>query len=213
MSNSALIVPKNKNVGIYLHWNGGPVSVGCFLEYCEMKRLPTFGGRNHSPASITAMCQVINNFFGGSTFTEIIDSVYLSSIDINDYDNGVYVVDTWKIVNKLGSSVRENYNIRDFLETIDSKQPTHLQLGHSFIYADIVNASDLKIGDKVCLYNRGNNYSIHTVVGIASSEKKIVNGTNVCSLPYVDLYDNDGYGNNINNYIREEKVRRLNINV
>lgn len=37
MGNRAIITTKKRDLGVYLHWNGGRDSVGAFLEYCELR--------------------------------------------------------------------------------------------------------------------------------------------------------------------------------
>ena len=63
MGNRAVITTEDKQIGIYVHWNGGRESVETFLAYCDMK--------NYRPPETDCygwarMCQVIGNFFGGS---------------------------------------------------------------------------------------------------------------------------------------------------
>ena len=45
MENRAIVKPKDQNVGVYLHWNGGIDSVTAFLEYCKLKDYRDFGGK------------------------------------------------------------------------------------------------------------------------------------------------------------------------
>ena len=35
MGNRAVVTNKNQDIGIYLHWNGGPESVCAFLTYAK----------------------------------------------------------------------------------------------------------------------------------------------------------------------------------
>lgn len=46
MGNRAIVKPIDMNIGVYLHWNGGPKSVEAFLTYCELKKYRSFGGSN-----------------------------------------------------------------------------------------------------------------------------------------------------------------------
>ena len=68
MGNRAVITTKenfdNNGIGIYLHWNGGYDSVSAFLKYCELK-----GHRSPDTDCYgwARLCQVIGNFFGGTT--------------------------------------------------------------------------------------------------------------------------------------------------
>ena len=43
MGNRAVITTRSKDIGVYLHWNGGRDSVEAFLKYCELKEI----GRAH----------------------------------------------------------------------------------------------------------------------------------------------------------------------
>jgi hypothetical protein len=85
MGNRAVITTKenfeNNGIGIYLHWNGGYDSVSAFLKYCELKGYRTPDKDCYGWARL---CQVIGNFFGGSTSIGI-DVV--NKLDCDNYDN------------------------------------------------------------------------------------------------------------------------------
>jgi len=118
MGNRAVIT-FDKKVGIYLHWNGGRDSVEAFLKYCELKK--------HRPDDygVARLAQVIGNFFGGTTSVGV--SSY-NNMDCDNGDNGVYVVENWKITERLfhSGSEQDEYKLLEMLKDIDSKQPEQL---------------------------------------------------------------------------------------
>ncbi len=61
MGNRAVIATKQKDVGIYVHWNGGRDSIEAFLLYC---RIQCFRPPNEDIYGWARLCQVIANFFG-----------------------------------------------------------------------------------------------------------------------------------------------------
>lgn len=129
MGNRAVITTKenfeNNGIGIYLHWNGGYDSVSAFLKYCELKgyRCPEYD--NYGWARL---CQVIANFFGGSTSIGI-DVV--NNLDCDNYDNGVYIIENWKIVDRKYNRYGEqmNYKLEDMLIDIDNAMPEKERIG------------------------------------------------------------------------------------
>lgn len=133
MGNRAVITSKenfeNDGIGIYVHWNGGRDSIEAFLKYCELKsyREPTFD--NYGWARLT---QVISNFFGGTTSIGV-DVV--SHLDCDNYDNGVYIIDGWEIVDRkyFEGEEQSGYSLEEMLIGIDERQPEEEQLGEETI--------------------------------------------------------------------------------
>jgi len=69
-----------------------------------------------------------------------------------------------------------------------------------------VPVGTLKVGDRVYVQDFRGKYEVAEVVGIG--EDKVVNGTNVFGIPFIDNYQRGGdYSWNINNYLREDKYR------
>lgn len=206
MGNRAVITSKenfeNNGVGIYLHWNGGYDSVSAFLKYCELKGYRSPTSDNYGWARL---CQVIGNFFGGSTSVGI-DTV--NKLDCDNYDNGVYIIDGWKIVDRKYNHYGEqmNYELEEMLMEIDECMPEKEQIGE-YLKAKEISTSEVKIGDTVLILDYNGNVIKHKVMGFGT--KDWLNGMNVNGVPYVDLYgDNErGYDWNCNNYIRTETVR------
>lgn len=206
MGNRAVITTKenfeNNGVGIYLHWNGGYDSVSAFLKYCELKGYRSPSEDNYGWARL---CQVIGNFFGGSTSVGI-DVV--SNLDCNNYDNGVYIIKDWEIVDRkhFDGCEQMEYKLEEMLLEIDECMPEKEQIGE-FLKAKEIPVNEAKVGDIVLILDYNGNVIKHKVMGFGT--KEWVNGMNVVGIPYVDLYgDNErGYDWNCNNYIRTKTVR------
>lgn len=196
MGNRAIIKPEGKNIGVYLHWNGGIDSVTAFLKYCELKRFRSFD----DSYGLARFCQVVGNFFGGSLSIGIYDGIGESQYDANGLDNGIYVVKGWKIVRRIGRSERrEGYDLNDMLKEIDKKQPESEQLG-DFLDAVETDISNVKVGDIVFVESIEGHFEKCEVVGIG--EDRLVNGRNVLGIPYVDKWSHGP--DNPNNYIHEK---------
>lgn len=123
MGNRAVITTRenfeNNGVGVYLHWNGGRDSVEAFLEYCNLVGYRTPSDDCYGWARL---CQVIGNFFGGTTSIGI-DTV--NRLDCDNYDNGVYIIDGWQIVDRvyMHGSEQMHYDKIDMMVEIDKRQP------------------------------------------------------------------------------------------
>lgn len=206
MGNRAVITTERKDLGVYLHWNGGKDSVQAFLKYCELKG---YASPEYDTYGWARLCQVIGNFFGGTNSVGI--SRYEES-DRDNFDNGVYIIRNWQIVGReyFKGGEQLNYDLEDMLKGIDSCQPQKEQLG-DFLKTKEVLVSELKIGDEVYIATH-DGYEKHKVVGFG--EDRVVNGRDVKGMPYVDLCLNkdtetgeDTYAWNPNNYIRTETIR------
>lgn len=205
MGNRAVITTKenfeNNGVGVYLHWNGGYDSVNAFLKYCEIKGYRTPDTDNYGWARL---CQVIGNFFGGSTSIGI-DTV--DKLDCDNYDNGVYIIKGWEIVDRKYNRYAEQmeYDLEEMLLEIDNHMPEAEQIGE-YLKAKEIEVNEVKIGDTVFVQEYDGNFVKYKVMGFG--EDKFVNGTKVAGMPYVDKYGNNGdYSHNINNYIHTKTVR------
>ena len=205
MGNRAVITTKknfeNNGIGIYLHWNGGYDSVSAFLKYCELKGYRTPDTDNYGWARL---CQVIGNFFGGSTSIGI-DTV--DKLDCDNYDNGVYIIEGWEIVDRKHKRNAEqmNHAMEDMLLAIDNAMPENEQI-KDYLEAKEIPTNEVKVGDTVVVMDWDGKIFKQHVMGFGGD--KFVNGTNVSGLPYVDMYgDYFEHSENINNYIRTETVR------
>ena len=207
MGNRAVIMTKdgfeNGGIGLYLHWNGGRDSVEPFLKYCEKKnyRPPETDGYGWA-----RLAQVVGNFFGGSDSVGI--DYYGKDSDFGYLDNGVYIIENWKIIDRkyVEGIEQDKYDPQEFLKGIDESMPLKEQLG-DMLNAVEVPTSSLQIGDEVFIKDFYDVYDRFKVVGFGDDE--YVNGRNVKDIPYVNKYDHNGendYTWNINNYILTETV-------
>ena len=211
MGNRAIIKPVGKDIGVYLHWNGGRDSVEAFLKYCKLRGFRDFGGAHADGYGIARFMQVVGNFFGGGLSIGLETNVKMDEKYAEMIDNGIYEVDGWKIVARCPKGIREQheYKMQEMLEVIDAAQPREDRFGKHYLRAKEVPTENLRIGDTVYLYNE-NAYQEPKckgwkVVGIGQ-KGKWVNGRDVGGVPYVNRYPTLGE-NNINNYLTDKKYR------
>lgn len=71
---------------------------------------------------------MIANYFGGETSIGIDNCCHL---DCDNYDNGVYIIEGWKIVGRQyhDGAEQHNYDLCAMLVDIDTKQSETEQLG------------------------------------------------------------------------------------
>lgn len=205
MGNRAVITTKenfrNNGIGIYVHWNGGRDSVEAFLKYCELKG---YGSPEKDRCGFARLTQVIANFFGGID-TVIVDTLY--RLDRDNGDNGVYIIEDWKIVDRffMRNDEQDSYELDEMLLLIDSKMPEEEQI-RPLILSKEIPVSELKLGDTIIGLESysGNCYEAVVIGFLEENRFGKEKGT-----PYINRYGND-YINNINNYITSETVRILN---
>lgn len=134
MGNRAVITTEEKQIGVYVHWNGGKESIETFLAYCDMK--------NQRPPESDCygwarLCQVIGNFFGGTTSIGI--DKY-NRLDTDNWDNGVYIIKDWKIIGR-DFKRREDQEISSFKELeenlieVNKKQPAEEQVSYDELHS------------------------------------------------------------------------------
>ena len=118
MGNRAVITTERKDLGVYLHWNGGKDSVQAFLKYCELKG---YASPEYDTYGWARLCQVIGNFFGGTNSVGI--SRYEES-DRDNFDNGVYIIRNWQIVGReyFKGGEQLNYDLEDMLNQMRQMQ-------------------------------------------------------------------------------------------
>lgn len=124
MGNRAVIATKHKNVGVYLHWNGGRDSVEAFLAYCKAKG---YRSPEQDKYGWARLAQVIGNFFGGELSVGVGE---YDKLDTDNYDNGVYFIENWQIVGRAfrRNTEQKEYDLREMLEAINEHMPKHEQL-------------------------------------------------------------------------------------
>ncbi|MGH2611818.1 MAG: hypothetical protein ACRDFB_02070 [Rhabdochlamydiaceae bacterium] len=103
MGNRAVITVEGSNIGIYLHWNGGPESVQAFLRVAKaLKVRDPIGDPSYFYARMT---QIIANFFGGNMSVGVNS---LDSLDCDNCDNGMYIIGAdFKIVKQKYTSGKD----------------------------------------------------------------------------------------------------------
>jgi hypothetical protein len=103
---------KDKNsVGIYLHWNGGRDSVEGFLAYAKKQGVR---GNTDSSYCVARLAQIIGNTFGGTLSVGV---GIVKNLDCDNYDNGVYWVKDFEIVDReyKQRAEQQNYKLDDFV--------------------------------------------------------------------------------------------------
>ena len=204
MGNRAVITTAKRDLGIYLHWNGGRSSVEAFLKYCDMRG---FASPEQDPYGWARLCQVIANFFGPEGLSVGI-SRYSKDSNMNPGDNGIYVIENWQIIGRITPSYfsgeQYTHSLDEMLQAIDEAQPKDQQLGE-VLRAREVATEDLKAGDTVYML-MGGRYKPFTVLGFGD-EGRITNGHDVSGIPYVGRFKNDDtLQDNINNFIMNKSV-------
>lgn len=123
-ASNAADVAQSKDIGLYLHWNGGRDSVTAFLTYCKAKG---YRAPDEDSYGMARLAQVIGNFFGGGLSIGI-DTC--DNLDCDNRDNGVYIIKGWDIVGrqyKRGGE-QSGYDLLECLEAINEAQPQKEQL-------------------------------------------------------------------------------------
>lgn len=129
MGNRAVITTKenweNNGVGIYLHWNGSRPFVEGLLAYCDAKG---FRAPENDCYGFAYMTTVMGNVFGDGLSLGV-DT--LDHLDCDNWDNGVYIIEDWAIVDRKYFERGEDSSgngIKDVISYIDSFQPDRLKL-------------------------------------------------------------------------------------
>ena len=72
------------------------------------------------------LVNVITNYFGDGLSCDVGNCQHL---DCDNYDNGVYIIKDWRIVDRLYSYGEQYvYDFVSMINDIDAKQPEHMQL-------------------------------------------------------------------------------------
>ena len=131
-TSKAIDVASSTDTAIYIHWNGGRDSVEAFLTYCKLRE---FRPPETDCYGWARLCQVIANFFGADGLSVGIDKC--CNLDCDNYDNGVYIIENWNIIDrKYHSGFEQNeYDLIEMLIAIDEAQPINQQLGKEFLTA------------------------------------------------------------------------------
>jgi hypothetical protein len=148
MGNRAVITTEKRELGVYVHWNGGYDCIEGFLKYCEIRgfRSPT-----SDPYGWARLVQVIANYMGGDGLSVGI-SPYTTDEYMNPGDNGIYIIRGWEIVDRIypyeNFEEEIDYDINEFMHEIDMAQPRDQRIGN-LIDAEFIPISEIKVGDTV----------------------------------------------------------------
>lgn len=205
MGNRAVITTTKRDLGVYVHWNGGRDSVEAFLRYCELQR---FRPPETDDYGWARLCQVIANVMGpGGLSVGIFPYADDDSALSYGSDNGVYVTEGWRIVDRVypwdDFEEQSSYDLGDMLRLIDNSQPEEMRLGE-FLDSEEVPVGEVMVGDMVWLHDF-ERWVLRPVVGIGDG---FVNGRDMTGVPYTDMYR--GYipaKDNCNNYPDGDTVR------
>ena len=130
MGYRAVITTEDKQIGVYVHWNGGRDSVEAFLLYCKLKgyRCP-----EDDCYGWARLCQVIGNFFGGESSVGI--NKY-DRLDTDNGDNGTYIIKNWQIIGKEFEPLDklDIEQVKDMLVAINGNMPLSEQLAINDLY-------------------------------------------------------------------------------
>lgn len=129
MGNRAVITTEEREVGIYLHWDGDRDSVENFLAYCKMR---DFRPLEQDSYGFARFCQVVGNYIGGGLSIGV--DKY-DRLDTDNFDNGVYITKNWEIVGREFFSGEEPEEVVSpaMLFSIDNAQPEKEKLGKETI--------------------------------------------------------------------------------
>lgn len=123
MGNRAVITTEDKEIGVYVHYNGGRDSIEGFLKYCEIMQ---FRSPETDDYGWARLCQVLGNFFGANGLCVGVNDI--KKLD-SEGDNGTYITKDWKIIGRENFDGQEHkeYPLEEMLEHINKKQPNEVQ--------------------------------------------------------------------------------------
>lgn len=229
MENRTIITTRERKIGLYLHWNGGRDTVEPLLRYCELKgyRLPSSDSYGWA-----RICQVVGDFFGGTLSIGI--GLYTDDASMDPGDNGIYVIDGWRIAERLTTEYDENrkpvgihgvepceeqrsYDFDEMLRAFDESMPEDLRLGKLLDSVE-VPAGELEVGDEVWMREHKSGWKAYPVVGFGQPASNAIAvrmempdgkvSVTYPDLPYVARYDHGGdFSWNSNNYMHGETAR------
>jgi len=123
MGNRAVITIKEDNTpqedwqSLYLHWNGGRDTVEPLLHVAKL-----YGVRCQADPSyaIARLSQIMGNYIGGTLSLGV--GTY-KQLDTDNFDNGVYVVENWEIVDREFEPPceQQEYDFNEMVAEIRSK--------------------------------------------------------------------------------------------
>ena len=140
MGDRAVIANKDKNIGVYLHWDGYREFVESILAYCDVKgyRSPDVDYEY----GWARLCQVAGNTIGGTLSLGV--GVY-SRMDTDNWDNGTYIIKDWDIDQRLYrhyEDAKMQDSMFENLKAINLKQPEDERLPRRKIVDERIKAKE-----------------------------------------------------------------------
>ena len=149
----------------------------------------------------------MGNFLGGTLSLGI--GAYTTDEQMNPGDNGIYIIDGWKIVGRVppyeGFEEQSEHDFDEMLRDLDDGMPEGERVG-GLLDSVEVPVADLEVGDEVWMTDVEGKWRTFPVVGFGRPRSGCTLAG--AELPYVARYDHCGdYSWNVNNYVRGETAR------
>lgn len=195
------VTPNSKHIGVYLHWCGSRPEVEAILSYCQLQR---FRPPEADCYGWARLCQVAASIFHNGLSVGI-DTV--DRLDCDNWDNGVYIIQDWEIVDRQFFQGDEDCGEpdTDLIQEINRSVPEHMRLDEGVLTATETPTNRLNIGDVIYVWttlrNGETGYAPCPILGFGE-EGRVLNGTDVSGIPYIRKPDN------INNYLFEKTYRK-----
>lgn len=188
MGNRAVITKLGEQKGIYLHWNGG---------YSSVNPIVWFAYNFIKDKSELEAVAFVAKCFG---LTPTIDDV--TKLDVNNMDNGVYIINGGKIIGRAYQCGPEqmDYDFDEFVYSLNASMPANYRQSKTYLlkylastkvsenYIDYTNSTDfkqkVKIGSTIWY-----NGQFHTLLGL-SKENKVVSGMDTFGHYYFNMTEN-----------------------
>lgn len=125
MGNRAVITTLENEKGIYIHWNGGRDSVEPILWYCK----------NLMPKTQFAKTELERIAFVMDLLGLNPEIDEMRKLDCDNYDNGVYITDGYKIIARayMHGKEQDAYNFTEFVMHINENMPKQWQRNEDYI--------------------------------------------------------------------------------
>lgn len=124
MGNRCVISTEEKDLAVYMHWNGGRDTIEPLLAFCKMAGYRNPENDSYGWAKLVA---VATNAFGEGGMTvgvSLFDKAHCKE------DNGLYIIRDWKIVGRefFTGAEQSEHKFKSMLKFINRNQPKHEQL-------------------------------------------------------------------------------------
>lgn len=217
MSTSAIIMTKKKDLILDVAMDGTDQIVQAICDYCRIHRYisPDDNWRD--------MIAVVSNVMQNR-------NCFVLPWSAPHVEGILFCIEDWRIVScetariqRMGTPHKFDSlaEWQDWMLWIDSHQPAGMQLGKDFIFAKETPVADIKVGDKVFVYDKVNHkFQLEKVAGIGKRftqtdggqatnpfETEDINGENIVGKPYCDKYKDGLPWETLSNYLLDETYR------